>query len=280
MKNKKVSLAVLITCFNRRDTTLSCLASLFQSKLPPFAGFDVYLVDDGSVDGTSESITINYPSVKIIQGTGSLFWSGGMRLAWSVAAKNNYDYYLWLNDDCEIFENSLNILISAGQKKNGSSIICSTMTSKSTGEITYGGRLMTESKLIEPKGLLSKCDLINGNCVLVPRKIFLKIGAIDPIFVHAIGDFDYGLRAKKAGFQSYIAPKVIGYCNLNKIYPMWFSIDVSVLERLKSLYSHKCYAQPVLYFIYANRHLGFLTAFKHLLYLHLRVLYPKLLCKI
>ena len=65
-------LAVLMTCHDRRDITLVCLQTLYQQD----AIFDVFLLDDGSSDGTSEAVKQHYPNVKILPGNGNLFWGG------------------------------------------------------------------------------------------------------------------------------------------------------------------------------------------------------------
>lgn len=64
-----MKIAVLLTCFNRKNKTLACLKSLF-GIIP---NCHVYLVDDKSTDGTSEAIKQNFPQVKIIKGDGNLF---------------------------------------------------------------------------------------------------------------------------------------------------------------------------------------------------------------
>ena len=67
-------IAVLIACHNRKTSTLKCLEALFsQNKASAGFEFDVYLVDDGSTDGTSTAVAALYPHVNIIQGTGDLF---------------------------------------------------------------------------------------------------------------------------------------------------------------------------------------------------------------
>jgi hypothetical protein len=35
----------------------------------------------------------------VLGGDGSLFWNGGMRLAYADAMRSDFDYYLWLNGD-------------------------------------------------------------------------------------------------------------------------------------------------------------------------------------
>jgi GT2 family glycosyltransferase len=269
-------IAVLMTCHNRKNKTISCLSSLFAVTLPKLCAIDVYLVDDGSVDGTGEEVKKIFPSVNIIQGTGNLYWAGGMRLAWNVASKNSYDYYIWLNDDTFLFENSIDILLSSALKTNDNSVICSTVVSKTTGRLTYGGKMRNATKYHTPDGALSECEIISGNCVLVPMAVFNKIGSLDHHFSHAIADYDYGLRAVKAGIKCYVAPVIIGNCESNPLPPKWCLKEIPFLQRFESLYSPLGNAQPKPYFIYVFRHFGVFQAFKQFISMHVRAAFPRL----
>ena len=62
------SIAVLMTCYNRRETTLECLESLFKAQVPKETTLSIYLVDDGSTDGTGDSVRERYPAVKVLNG--------------------------------------------------------------------------------------------------------------------------------------------------------------------------------------------------------------------
>lgn len=121
-------LAVLMTCHNRKDKTMTCLSSLYKASQPIDYSIDVFLVDDGSTDGTGEAVKEKYPEVNIIKGDGSLFWNQGMRLAWNVASSRcSYDFYLWLNDDVILFEHALRELIDTEKniaQKMGESYCC------------------------------------------------------------------------------------------------------------------------------------------------------------
>ena len=46
------TIAVLLTCHNRKVKTISCLKSLYEATLPKGFSLEIFLVDDGSVDGT------------------------------------------------------------------------------------------------------------------------------------------------------------------------------------------------------------------------------------
>ena len=106
--------AILLTCFNRKQQTLSCLENAYSSlEILNRYEFDFYLVDDGSTDGTFEAVSKSYPEVNIITGNGDLYWNRGMRLAWEQASLNKkYDFYIWLNDDLELSKDSFSTLFS------------------------------------------------------------------------------------------------------------------------------------------------------------------------
>ena len=93
------TIAVLLTVFNRREKTLKCLERLYGQL--PIMGYkvDVYLTNDGCTDGTPEAVRTQFPEVHVIDAEGDLFWNRGMFTAWAEAAKTDYDFYLWLNDD-------------------------------------------------------------------------------------------------------------------------------------------------------------------------------------
>src|SRR4028118_1511310 len=110
------SIAVLMTCHNRKLKTLLTLESLFRQTLTSEIALSVYLVDDGSTDGTSEEVQQKYPQVKLFSGDGNLFWNGGMRIAFSEAMKDEPDYYLWLNDDTVLAPEALNTLLTTSRQ--------------------------------------------------------------------------------------------------------------------------------------------------------------------
>ncbi|MFI1772464.1 glycosyltransferase family 2 protein [Thalassobellus citreus] len=268
-------IAVLLTCFNRVNKTLACLENLFVS-IPENASLDVFLVDDGSTDGTGDSIRKKFPQVNVIQGTGSLYWNRGMHLAWDTATKSNqYDYYMLLNDDTFLYPNAPEDMIKCALVENNQVVVCAAFCSDKTGEFTYGGQTKNGTPVI-PDGNLQECHSINGNCLLVPKKVFDSVGNLDPVFPHAIGDFDYGQRAMAKGFKLITTKRYLGTCESNDYLPKWCYSHVPFKERVKALYSPLGNSHPKYYFIYINRHFGLGLALKHMLSIHLRLLIPSL----
>jgi GT2 family glycosyltransferase len=261
IKMKHLQLAVLITCHNRRNTTLACLHALYQQDVT----FEVYLVDDGSSDGTSEAIKANYPPVNIIKGDGNLFWVGGMRLAFSKALKNGYNYYLWLNDDTILDSNALPNLLDThkclAKRGHPNSIVVGSVRDPLTGKLTYGGRLRSsrrwDRKLepVEPTLEPIECDTMQGNCVLIPHSVAEKVGNIDATFIHTLGDIDYGLRARQLGCSVCIAPGYLATCSRNSIHGSWADTKLSMYERLKKAFQTKGFP-PQAWAVFLKRHSG------------------------
>jgi GT2 family glycosyltransferase len=274
------NIAVLLTCHNRKDKTLQCLDDLFHQQglgIDFFVG--VFLVDDGSTDGTAEAIKLKFPSVNIIQGDGNLYWNRGMHLAWKTAATTgDFDYYLWLNDDTFLFENAIQTLLRGAQLSNFKSVICGSTLSLESNTISYGG-FSKDSKMLIPNGQLQESFAINGNCVLIPKFIFKAIGLLDKRFPHAIGDFEYGLRVRKNHLSSFISEGYVGTCEGSDKLPLWCSSEAPLHQRIKSLYSPLGNSHPYYYFLFEYKYYGVLKAVKHFLTIHLRLIFPTLWIK-
>jgi GT2 family glycosyltransferase len=237
-------IAVLITSHNRRDITLKCLNHLYcQNGINNDFTIEVFLVDDGSTDGTKESIRLLYSEANIIQGNGNLFWNRGMNLAWKTAtATSDFDYYLWLNDDtfmdpCCLLD-ILNDYFEALSRSNSDLIITGACRGTiESDNFSYGGR--NSNGPIIPNYSLQNCQYINGNIVLVPNSIYLKVGGLNEIYRHSYGDIDYGLRVIKSGFECYTTKKYVATCLPNLGIPDWCNPKLSLTQRWKNFNSPK-----------------------------------------
>jgi len=182
-------IVVLMTCHNRRSLTLRSLKLLLQ-QLRQLG--KVFLVDDGSTDGTADAVATECSNVCTLKCEGTLFWAKGMRKAWeaAVAERQDWDGYLWLNDDTELYPDAIAKMLSAN---DGEKIVVGELKNAS-GEIVYGTR---------------SGGLFTGNCVLVPRKVYERLGMICGEYSHAWADSDYAMQAKRAGVE-VVSAGVVG----------------------------------------------------------------------
>ena len=231
-------IAVLVTCHNRVEKTLAFLRSLGRLSLPQDCKLEVYLNDDGSTDGTGERVKKEFPDVNVISGSGQDYWCGGMRRAWRYALKKGvrFDYFLWANDDVELFPCAIKELIAVATDTGLSPVglVCGSFCDPDTGTFTYGGR--DHKKMLEPDGIPHKCVYVHGNTVLIPWSTFEKVGMFDERWTHGLGDTDYGFMCIKNGMNCLTTGRYIGTCRQHKIKGPWFSSKVPLRQRWKLMW--------------------------------------------
>lgn len=232
-----MKIAALLTCFNRKDKTLCCLRSL-ATQQPERDGLNYVVVDDGSSDGTGEAVKREFPDARLIRGDGSLFWCGGMRLAWAHAAEDDPDYYLMVNDDTLLNPDALDALLRIAPDPDAKVIAVAAICDPATGEATYGGQLHG-SGLIVPDGAVHACDTLNGNAVLVTRAVFRAIGMLHGAYSHAMGDLDYGNLARRKGIPIFLSGRYLGTCPRNSSDNTWMDRSLGRADRLRRLRSKK-----------------------------------------
>jgi GT2 family glycosyltransferase len=256
-------IAVLLTVYNRKKVTLNGLTSLYRAMnvVGERYEFDVYMTDDGSTDGTSFAVSSEFPDVNIVKGDGNLYWGGGMRRSWqsSIESGIRYDYFLWYNDDAVLFDDALKILFEPIDSIKKTFIVTGAFKDDN-GNTSYGG-FDKQCEIIHPNQAFPKVVNMNGNLVLVPYEVYDRIGMIDKLFIHGLGDFDYGLRAKENGFDVRLTSDYVGITNRHdNEYRKYMDRSCSIMTRFHSLYSPKY--TPVNDFIFYYRHGNFMKACK------------------
>ncbi|MGB3300178.1 MAG: glycosyltransferase family 2 protein, partial [Phormidesmis sp.] len=207
---------------------------------------DVYLVDDGSTDGTADAVKEKFPAVHVLSSEGNLFWNRSMNWAFSEALQQGYQYYLWLNDDTLLRSDALSQLVLTAktihQSEPSPSIIVGSIQDPDTHHSSYGG-LQSLSwwnpfkyKRVLPEAKPKACHTMNGNCVLISHEVTQKIGNLDSAFSHGIGDIDYGLRARRAGCNIWVAPGFLGECKNDSAQTKpWRQSHLGFYERFRRL---------------------------------------------
>ena len=239
----------VLTCFNRKAMTLACLGALDVAARNAQVELEMIVVDDASTDGTAAAIRTEYPWVEVIDGSGALFWNRGMHVGFGVALQRPADYFLWLNDDTELAPDALHSLLRQSEqlRKEGDTavILVGATAERSSGRVTYGGRARPSRwrrfnfELVWDENHAVTCEAIEGNCVLIPREVAQRVGNLDPTFEHAMGDTDYGLRARRAGFKSFVAAGIVGYCSDNSPAGTYDDNSLSLRKRWQLLLSRK-----------------------------------------
>ena len=260
-------LCALLTCFNRRDTTLACLAALERAAaragVPPWA----VVVDDGSRDGTAHAVRSRYAWADVVEGSGELYWARGMHAAQAQAMRHAPALLLWLNDDSMLDDDALARLLSTHDELSAGGrqplLLVGSTRDAATGRRTYGGLLRAGGlralamRDAEPGGAARRVDSFDGNIVLVNAKAAAMLGNLDPAFEHAMADTDYGLRARRLGIELWLAAGTHGVCSTNALHGTHRDASLPARQRWKLLVGRKG-LPPRSWWRYARRHGGVL----------------------
>jgi GT2 family glycosyltransferase len=240
-----IRIAVALACFNRREVTLTSLRLLFAQQLPKNAEVTAFLLDAGSSDGTAEGVRSEFPQVRLLRGDSNLFWNAGMRVAYGEALRQDFDHYIWLNDDTHLYPDAVSRLLVTyhdliAQGKQ-SPIITGCTQDPESHVLTYGGVVRSSPfypfryRHVVPGEKALPCHTINGNIVLIPREAATRTGNLSKAFTHSMGDHDYGLRARKVGCSLWVAPGYMGTCSRNDIMGTWQDETLAFRERWRKL---------------------------------------------
>jgi GT2 family glycosyltransferase len=218
MKNK---LTIIIPVFNGLHHTKKCLSGLFNMimELKEPERIEVIVTDDGSKDGTSDWIGTNYPKVVVLNGDGSLWWSGGINMGMKYALEElETDYVLWWNNDItpanDYLENLLEIIDNEKIMIGGSKIF---YAGKENQVWSMGGKFDTKTGRKHMLGMdeydngqynsIVDADWLPGMGTFIHKSVINKIGLVDnTTFPQYHGDSDFTFRAKLAGYTIKVYP--------------------------------------------------------------------------
>lgn len=239
-------IAAVCTVYNRRELTLHAM-SLLADQQPGERAFsiEVFILDDGSIDGTAAALSTRYPyGVHVMRGRGNQYWASGMASAQRAAERHVPDHILWFNDDIQLQRGALLELLQVSSQYKDRAIVVGAMTEPGSTQVSYSGTRLQHRRpgslqLVVPNGNVQHVDTFHGNLVLVPRSAYSTLGTVDDAFSHAYGDNDYGLRARQKGIDVVLAPHPLGRCARNDLDRVWMDASISRRSRTRALFGRK-----------------------------------------
>lgn len=219
-----MTIYIAITAHNERKNVINILDALEKQT---YKNFKVVLVDDGSSDGTSLEVEKLFPGVTILKGDGNLWWGGAT--AWAVdhilLSSRAEDFILFLNNDLSIDPSYLDTLVSVSNLLNRA-IVGSLLRDRNDAAFKEGGvrlnrylncLVMQDHEFIDRESYDLAVDVLPGRGTLIPIEVFHKIGNINAKQLpHYFSDYEFTLRAKRAGYTLAVAHRAPVFADLNK----------------------------------------------------------------
>ncbi|MCJ7618255.1 MAG: glycosyltransferase family 2 protein [Desulfobacterales bacterium] len=198
---------------------LECLASIFETVKN--MTFEVWFVDNASVDGSVESVKNNYPDINIIENERNL----GFAAANNIALKRmNGRYALLLNTDATLTESAVDELYSFMEDNHKTGIACGQLLnmdgSKQNSIANFPSLLSllcneTVLRILFPNKFPSKreeyttpleVDSCIGACMIVRKEAMDEVGIFDEGYFFYLEETDWAYRMKQAGWKVFFVP--------------------------------------------------------------------------
>jgi len=223
VQQNDISIAILLPVYNHLEYTRISLDNLKKNTKSVLGCIlNTILIDDGSSDGTSDWVKINFPDIKILQGNGNLWWSGAINLGASYAINElNVDYILLWNNDIKAGSDYFSNLSRIVHQYDQDSVIGSKILIQEDPGMVWsmGGYFQPKTGKYDMYGYYEKdselfnkiysVDWLTGMGTIIPKKVIQTIGYWDnKNFPQYHGDSDFTYRAKLKGFKILVDPSL------------------------------------------------------------------------
>lgn len=221
---------VIIPVYNRLDYTIKCIKSLEKQNINE--KINIIVVDDGSTDNTKDFLKKNFPNIKILNGTGLLFWGGAVSYGIKYVLQNSQldDWVMLVNNDVELSVNTISELIKILELKKRKAIIGTlTLDARDKKTVIKSGTIVKNWFLNITdhlyKGLdinnlnlknFEKVHFLTGRCILHPIEIFKKVGNYNSKkFSHYGCDDEFSMRVQKFNYETLLCTSTYVFLKLD-----------------------------------------------------------------
>ncbi|MBI5100160.1 MAG: glycosyltransferase family 2 protein [Nitrospirae bacterium] len=201
---------ILLPVHSRRQTTEDFIQCL---KSQVYNNYHLVLIDDGSTDGTAETVRNHIKNLTVLIGKGDWWWAGSLQqgINWLKKVKpDKRDIVLFINDDVtfdsHFLKNALEIL-----RKKPNTLLLPQSLDMQTGHPVESGIEADLTKLTFRKALApEKINCLSTRGLFVRWSDLLKIGDFRPfILPHYLSDYEFTIRAHKKRFALCTHPELI-----------------------------------------------------------------------
>ena len=216
--------AVIIVSWNTRELLAQCLAAVFASTAAP--ELEVWVVDNGSTDGSADMVKTRFPAVRLIENPGNVGFSRANNQALRLA---QFDYALLLNPDAVVQPDTLHGLWRWLEDHPAAGAVGPTLLNPDGSFQAAANdfpRLLTQwliiaglaHRLLGPyfpsHGPSSaqqaiRTDWMGGACLMVRARAIQAVGLLDEDFFMYAEEMDWCYRLWQARWEVYWLPTAL-----------------------------------------------------------------------
>lgn len=215
-----MEISVIIVNWNTKSFLIHCLRSVFHALEQ--TEVEIFVVDNGSTDGSAETVRAEFPQVILVQNPKNLGFARANNQALNISRG---EYILLLNPDTKVKKGAIETLVAFmenhpeigvvgpqllhhdGSKQNSIANFPSLVTELLNKSLLrwvfprlFPGK---ERGFIDP----IEVDSVIGACMMVRREALQQVGLLDEDYFLFLEETDWCYRMKKAGWKVYHVPK-------------------------------------------------------------------------
>ncbi|MGB9872408.1 MAG: glycosyltransferase family 2 protein [Anaerolineae bacterium] len=208
---------VVVLAWNQKEMTVECIRSLLASQ---YSNMRLLVVDNGSTDGTSETLWGQFPQIEIVRSPINRGIAGGYNIGLEYALAHGAEYILVSNNDIIAEQTMLRFLVEALESipKAGIGLpkIYHYFGDKSRLWCTgaYWRKFPPSIKMMgvnakdsQRFSKLREIEYAPSCCLLIRRNVLETIGYFDTGYFFYYDDWDFSARARKAGYSIWFIPQ-------------------------------------------------------------------------
>lgn len=212
----KPKVSIIILNWNGLEDTVECLESLKKITYP---NYDVVVVDNGSAGNDVRILRERFSDyVHIIENGKNYGFAEGNNIGMRHALTQGADYVFLLNNDTTVAPDFLGEMVNVGETDERIGVLGPKLYFYDEPDVLWeaGGRINWWLGSISmyahgevdvgQRDRVTETDLLSGAAMLIKRGLLDRISLLDASFFLGFEDYDFCIRAGKAGFKVVYVP--------------------------------------------------------------------------
>lgn len=206
---------VVIVTYNAMQWAERCFSSIFSSSIP----LDIYVVDNGSTDGSQNYIKSCYPNIHFYQSEINLGFGRANNIGMQYALDNNYDYVYLLNQDAWLMPDTVEKLIAIHKENPGYGILSPFQLQANMQHLDVNfaswvcsweaNKFLLDDLYFCNRKTIYSVPMVMAAHWLVSRRCLHKVGGFSPTFPHYGEDNNYANRVQYHSYKIGIVPGAV-----------------------------------------------------------------------
>jgi N-acetylglucosaminyl-diphospho-decaprenol L-rhamnosyltransferase len=213
--------AVIVVSYNTRELLRLCLQKVCECPAPP--RLEIWVVDNGSRDGSVEMLRSEFPTAHLIANTENLGFAGANNQALRAAGGR---YALLLNSDAMLSSTALSEMWTLAETEPNAGVVgAQLLNPDGTFQASHSPfpTLWSEFLILSGLGRLlggprypshgaerefgpQRVDYAEGACLLVRRSAVHHAGLLDEGYFMYAEEVDWCFRMRRAGWETWYQP--------------------------------------------------------------------------